>query len=135
MENIDAFFKACEEGKGWPECKQYCAEDATFHCDVLPMKTLSEYTDWMKGLVDGIMPNAKYHLYSVTHGPDHSIYCAQFEGTHSLPGGPIAPSDPPKSTKSDYVYMIWFNGEHKVVKMHKIWDQLTAFKQLGWPIQ
>ena len=24
------FFEACEEGKGWDGCREYCASDATF---------------------------------------------------------------------------------------------------------
>lgn len=46
----------------------------------------------------------------------------------------MGPSEPPKKTSCDYVYIVWYDAEGKVTKMRKIWDQLTAFKQLGWPI-
>ena len=134
MENIQAFFDACEQGKGWEVCKQYCLEDAAFECDVLPPQNLQAYTEWMKGLVAGPMPDAKYEVMSKTQGEGHSVYCAKFLATHTGEGGPVAASDPPKKTACDYVYIIWYNGEHKVTRMRKIWDQLTAFKQLGWPI-
>jgi hypothetical protein len=52
----------------------------------------------MKGLVNGIMPDAKYELYSQTHNAHTYVFCAKFIGTHTLPGGPVAPSDPPKKT-------------------------------------
>lgn len=51
MENIQAFFEACEAGKGWQECEKYCVPNAPFECDVLPFVTLEDYTNWMKGLV------------------------------------------------------------------------------------
>ncbi len=48
-----AFFAACETGKGWAACKQYCKPDATFACqaDALAgVATLEEYVEWMRGL-------------------------------------------------------------------------------------
>jgi len=30
------------------------------------MKTLKEYTEWMKGLIQNIAPDGKYHLISET---------------------------------------------------------------------
>jgi len=31
------FFKACEEGKGWDECKSYCTSDASFSSQAEPL--------------------------------------------------------------------------------------------------
>src|SRR5438132_919249 len=48
------FFEACEAGKGWDVCKAYCRPDATFSAQAEPLagvRTLQEYTDWMKGLL------------------------------------------------------------------------------------
>jgi hypothetical protein len=45
------FFEACETGKGWDGCKAYCKPDATFSVQAEPLagvKTLQQYTDWMK---------------------------------------------------------------------------------------
>ncbi len=50
QEPAQKFFEACETGKGWAACEQFCTADATFECDVLPMKTLKEYTDWVQVL-------------------------------------------------------------------------------------
>jgi len=47
------FFDACETGKGWEGCKAYCKPDATFAAQAEPLadiKTLRNYTEWMKGL-------------------------------------------------------------------------------------
>jgi hypothetical protein len=47
------FFDACETGKGWEGCKTHCTADATFSAQAEPLaevKTLAQYTDWMKGL-------------------------------------------------------------------------------------
>ena len=80
------------------------------------------------------MPDGRYELYSATHGQGVSVYCAKFIGSHSLPGGPVPPSDPPKQMVSDYVYIIWFDNDNKVTRMRKIWDKLTGFTYLGWPL-
>jgi hypothetical protein len=56
------FFAACETGKGWEGCKSYCVPNATFAAQAEPLlrvKTLAEYTDWMKGLL-AIMPDGSY---------------------------------------------------------------------------
>src|SRR6478672_8720377 len=60
------FFAACETGKGWEACKAYCAPNATFAAQAEPLagiKTLAEYTDWMKGLMT-IMPDGSYEVKS-----------------------------------------------------------------------
>lgn len=47
-----AFFEACETGKGWDACAQYCTPDATFSAQAEPLaevKTLAAYCEWMKG--------------------------------------------------------------------------------------
>jgi hypothetical protein len=31
------FFEACETGKGWEVCKQYCKPDATFSAQAEPL--------------------------------------------------------------------------------------------------
>lgn len=49
----EAFFEACEAGKGWETCSAYCTPNATFSAQAEPLldvKTLAQYTDWMKGM-------------------------------------------------------------------------------------
>jgi hypothetical protein len=59
-----AFFEACETGKGWEGCKAYCSPNATFSAQAEPLldvKTLEQYADWMKAIM-GILPDGRYDL-------------------------------------------------------------------------
>jgi len=50
----EAFFDACETGKGWKACSGYCTTDATFSAQAEPLlevTTLAQYTEWMKGIM------------------------------------------------------------------------------------
>ena len=134
LEIAQEFFDKCEAGKGWKSVSEYCSWNATFHCDVLPMKTLQEYTDWMEGIFENIAPDGSCKLISKTWNDTQVVFCATFTGTHSLKGGPVEPSNPPKAMSSDYAYIIDFNKNGKITHMIKIWDQLTAFKGWGWPL-
>ena len=61
-ETAELFFDACETGKGWEGCKQYCHADAGFSAQAAALTgidTLKGYTDWMKGLL-GFMPDGRY---------------------------------------------------------------------------
>src|SRR6185436_8726044 len=52
-ETAERFFDACETGKGWDGCQQYCHPSATFTAQagaLAGVETLQGYTDWMKGL-------------------------------------------------------------------------------------
>lgn len=131
-ETAKAFFEACEAGKGWEACKAYCSPDATFAAQAEPLvdvKTLQQYTDWMKGLMT-VLTDATYEVKSFATDTERNNVCAYavFSGTH-LAGGPVPPTG--KSTKSDYVYVMQFNGD-KIVHMTKIWHLGLAMKELGW---
>jgi len=104
------FFEACEAGKGWDGCKQY--------------------TDWMKGLLTFI-PDGRYDLKSFATDEGRQSVCAYgvFSGTHTGHGGPCPPTG--KSAKTDYVYVMDFDGD-KIRHMTKIWHAGLAMKQLGW---
>ena len=60
------FFEACEQGKGWEGCREYCTANATFSAQAEPLadlKSLEQYTEWMKALYS-FMPDAGYELKS-----------------------------------------------------------------------
>jgi hypothetical protein len=60
------FFEACEAGKGWAVCKEWCTPNATFSAQAEPLadvRNLQQYTDWMKGLLTFI-PDGRYELKS-----------------------------------------------------------------------
>ncbi|HXJ84517.1 MAG TPA: nuclear transport factor 2 family protein [Candidatus Methylomirabilis sp.] len=127
------FFVACESGKGWEVCRQYCKPDATFTAQAEPLadvRTLQQYTDWMKGLMT-ILPDGRYDLRSFAADEERKNVSAYgiFHGTHTGPGGPCPPTG--KSVKTDYVYVMEFEGE-KIRHMTKIWHSGLALKQLGW---
>ena len=97
------FFAACETGKGWEACKTYCVSNATFDAQAEPLagiKTLAEYSDWMKRLMT-IMPDGSYEVKSfATDNKRNNVAAyAVFSGTHTGPGGPCEPTV--KKTSSD----------------------------------
>jgi hypothetical protein len=131
-EQAAAFFEACETGKGWAECSAYCTSDATFSAQAEPLaeiKTLEQYTEWMKGLLT-ILTDGRYELKSFATDTARHNVCAfgVFTGTH-LAGGPCPPTG--KTTTTDYVYVMQFQGE-KIAHMTKIWHSGLALKHLGW---
>ena len=127
------FFTACETGKGWEVCRAYCSPTATFAAQAEPLldvKTLEQYTDWMKGLMT-VLPDARYEVKSfATDATRNNVaaYCV-FHATHTGAGGPVPPTG--KSTITDYVYVMQFDGD-KIVHMTKIWHSGLALKELGW---
>jgi predicted ester cyclase len=132
-ETARAFFEACETGKGWEGCSDYCHPEATFSAQAEPLegvRTVREYAEWMKGLL-GFMPDGRYDLKSFATDPERNNVCAYavFSATHSGEGGPMPPTG--KRTSTDYVYVMDF-GDGKVRHMTKIWNAGLAMKDLGW---
>lgn len=132
-DTAEQFCEACETGKGWDACKQYCHEQATFsaQADALAeVKTLQAYTDWMKGLFT-LLPDGSYALRSLAVDDDRRMVSvfAVFSGTHTGQGGPVPPTG--KSAAADYVYVMQFDGD-RISHMTKIWNDAYTLKQLGW---
>jgi ketosteroid isomerase-like protein len=131
-ETAHKFFVAIDTGKGWEACSPYCTPDATFSAQAEPLlsiTTLHAYADWMQGLLT-VLTDGRYELKSFatdTERQNVTVY-AVFIGTH-LEGGPVPPTG--KTTHTDYVYTIQFEGE-KIVHMTKIWNASLALKELGW---
>jgi predicted ester cyclase len=129
----EGFFEACETGKGWEACKQYCTPNATFSAQAEPLldvKTLEQYTAWMKA-VTGMLPDARYDLKSFATDEKRNNVAAYavFHGTHTGPGAAVPPTG--RSTSTDYVYVMQFEGD-KIAHMTKIWHAGLALKELGW---
>lgn len=128
-----AFFDACETGGGWETCEQYCTPSASFsaQADALSgIVTLRDYTNWMKGLLTFI-PDGRYEVKSFATDDERQNVLAYgiFRGTHTGEGGPCPPTG--KSTATDYVYAMEFDGE-KISHMTKIWNDTRAIKEFGW---
>jgi len=91
------------------------------------MKTLAQYTDWMKGIAarrplrgkvvrDRQRSEQRYRLWRILWNP--------------LGSGRAGSSERP-ALSTDYVYVMQFEGG-KIVHMTKIWNAGLALKDLGW---
>jgi len=128
-----AFFEACETGKGWEGCREFCHANATFAAQSEPLaevRTLQDYADWMKAMLV-VIPDGSYEVKSFATDEDRNNVCAYgvFSGTHTGEGGPVPATG--KSTSSDYVYVMEFE-DGKIRHMTKIWNAGWALKDLGW---
>ena len=129
----EAFFDACETGEGWGVCSAYCAPNATFSAQASPLgdvKTLEQYTDWMKGILT-VFPGARYEVrsFATDDARNNVAAYAVFHATHTGQGGPVAPTG--RSMSTDYVYIMYFQGE-KISHMTKVWNAELALKEIGW---
>lgn len=132
-EAAQQFFEACETGKGWAECRQYCQPGATFSAQAGALEginTLQAYTEWTKGILTPL-PDGGYELRAFAVDPERNsvVASAVFRGTHTGPGGPVPPTG--KQVETDYVYVMQFDGD-RIRHMTKIWNDGVGLKQLGW---
>jgi predicted ester cyclase len=132
-DTAERFFDACETGRGWQGCQQYCHPGATFAAQtgaLAGIDTLEAYTEWMKGLLtplpDGV---AEVRSFAVDDVRDNVAVFGVFRGTHTGEGGPVPPTG--KSTAADYVYVMDFDG-NRIRHMTKIWNDGVTLRQLGW---
>lgn len=128
-----SFFEACETGKGWEACQQFCTPTASFSCQadaLAEVKTLEGYSDWMKGLF-GPIPDGSYNLkaWGVDEERKAVVAAAVFMGTHKGEGGPVPPTG--KRVEADYTYVMEFEGD-KIGHMTKIWNADWSLRELGW---
>ena len=132
-DTAEKFFDACETGKGWDGCRQYCRPDATFsaQADALNGVTSVEaYTNWMQGMYTPL-PDASYEVrsFAVDDRRNNVAAFGVFRATHTGQGGPLPPTG--KRLEADYVYVMDFdNGLIKHVT--KIWNDVASLRQLGW---
>ena len=132
-DTAERFFDACETGKGWDLCQQYCHAGATFSAQagaLAGIDTLEGYTGWMKGLF-GPVPDGRYELrsFAVDEGRNNVAAYGVFRGTHTGEGGPVPPTG--MQVEADYVYVMQFDGD-RIRHMTKIWNDAVSLKQLGW---
>lgn len=128
-----AFFEACETGKGWSGCQEWCQQDATFSCQadaLAEINTLAAYCDWMQGLLTPV-PDGRYEMtaFAWDEARQTAVATAEFHGTQTGDGGPVPPTG--KAVVSDYAYVMRFEGD-KIAHMTKIWNDVRALRGLGW---
>jgi len=129
----EQFFEACETGRGWAACRQYCHPNATFSAQAGALEgvdTLEGYTEWMKNLFTPI-PDGKYEIKSFAVDDERNNVAAfgVFRGTHTGEGGPVPPTG--RRVEADYVYVMEF-ADRRIRHMTKIWNDGISLKQLGW---
>ncbi len=127
------FLDACDTGKGWDVCKQFCHPDASFSAQagaLADIDTLESYTEWAKWLLTP-MPDARYELRSLAADEERNkvLAFAVFHGTNTGEGGPVPPTG--NSLATDYVYVMDFEG-NRIRHVTKIWNDGVSLQQLGW---
>jgi predicted ester cyclase len=132
-ENARHFFDACERGKGWEVCRQWCKDGATFasQADALAeIDRLETYVEWMKGIFVPI-PDGNYEIKGFAVDEDRQVVVAAavFNGTHSADAGNGPPTG--RSVTAEYCYVMEFDGD-KISHMTKIWNDGFSLRQLGW---
>ena len=133
LEPARQFFEACETGKGWETCKEFCLLDATFSSQakvLSDIKKLEDYCEWVKGFFIPV-PDGHYKLHFFAADEERKTVAGYgvFSGTQTGPGGPAAPTG--KSVATDYVYTMKFEGD-RIQHVTKIWNDTIALQQLGW---
>ena len=87
-ETAEAFFDACETGKGWDACAPFCHDGATFaaQTDALAgIDTVEAYTEWMKNLLTPLPDGtAEVHSFAVDDQRNNVTAYGVFRGTHTL---------------------------------------------------
>lgn len=133
-ETAEQFFDACDTGKGWEICGQYCHSNATFSAQaeaLAGIDSLEAYTEWVRDRLLAPLPDASYELrsFAVDEGRNSVVACAVFRGTHTGEGGPVPPTG--KKVEADYAYVMQFDGD-RIRHMTKIWNDGLSLKALGW---
>lgn len=132
-ETAMAFFDACETGKGWDVCQDWCHADASFACQAATLaeiSTLKDYTNWMQGLLTPV-PDLSYEIAAFATDAERnsvSVY-GIVHGTQTGPGGPVPPTG--NAVTADYVYVMRFDGD-KIRHMTKVWNDGFSLQELGW---
>ena len=118
LETAEKFFEACEVGKGWNGCSEYCTDNASFVAEAVALediKTLEGYCDWMTALYDRVS-EVSYEIRGFALDKPRSVVLAYgvFRGT------PIGEGEQ-KSFSTNYVYSMEFEGD-KIGHVTKIWN-------------
>ena len=132
-DSAEQFFDACETGKVWELCQQFCHPDASFSAQagaLAGIETLQGYTNWMKAMFTP-MPDGRYEVrsFAVDEGRNNVAAFGVFKGTHTGDGGPVPPTG--KGVAAEYVYVMEFEG-NRIRHMTKIWNDVASLQQLGW---
>ena len=118
FETAEKFFEACETGKGWNGCQNYCSDNASFAGEAVALekiKTLEGYAEWMRALYDRVS-DVSYDVRGFAEDDTRDVVLV-FGIFHGTPVG----DGPQKSFSTNYVYSIEFEGS-KIRHLTKIWN-------------
>ena len=126
------FQDACDSGKGWDACEQWCQEGASFSCQadaLAELSTVEGYVGWAKDLL-GPIPDGHYYLKAFGVDEERNVVStfAVLSGTNTGEG-PVPPTG--KAIAADYVYVMEFEGD-RIRHITKIWNDVVSLRQLGW---
>ena len=132
LATAQAFFEACEAGRGWEACAPFCTPDAGFvaQADGLgKVTTVERYTEWMKRQLS-VLTDMRYEdaSFAVDEAGGVVMAFATFVGTH-LANGHVPPTG--RTTRSHYVYVMRFR-DGRIAHVTKVWNSGYALKELGW---
>ena len=132
-ETAMAFFNACESGKGWHVCSQYCHADAIFNVQAKSLehfKTIKDYSESIPHLMT-ILPDAHYELRNVATDTEQQtvLAFARFLGTHTGIDEPVPATG--KAISADYVFVMRLS-DGKIAEVTKVWNDSYSSEQLGW---
>lgn len=135
MENAKKVIDICDNGKAFAEIADIVTDDAEFTCQADAMKdikTVQGYNEWMAAFGSTTAPDFKVDIHNFSWNPEKKIatHFATFHCTHTGPGGPVEPTN--KMMHTEYVYIVYMNDDDKCYKIHKVWNDGWAMRQVGW---
>jgi hypothetical protein len=128
----EQFFNACESGKGWEGCAQYCHPDATFsaQADALAgVNTLEAYTEWDEAPVHRCRMALRAAV--VRRGRERGATSWRTASSAARIPEMAGRSANREERGSDYVYVMEFDGD-TILHMTNIWNDGFALRQAGW---
>ena len=128
-----AFLHACDTGRGWEGCAEFCNPDATFvaQCNQLRgVEALSVYCDWVRDLLKAL-PDSKYQIKSlgVDDVRNNVTIFSVLTGTNTVAFGSLPPTG--RTFSADYVYALEFEDQ-RISHLTKIWNDPWTLQELGW---
>ena len=119
LETARAFFIACDYGKGWEQCKEFCVAGASFEtgAEILAgVDRMDTYCDWMADALNMFDDNVQIEVKSEAYDNVRNIALLYAEIRGNVVIGPA-----PMFAKTNYVYVIHFDGD-KICHITKVWE-------------
>jgi hypothetical protein len=138
-EQVHEVWKAMMEGKPYTDSAYQCIDpNATYRCTAFPtLRTVKEAIDnyyKLKGTHDPIVKIESCKEPIITYNEEYIVLCGQIKSSHIGKGGPVEPSDPPKTAVDDYCEMYKLDSQGRIIEIVDLWDYYRTFRDFGWPM-